>query len=218
MHTKCYTKHWAWKSYRRNGCRVCSQWNGKNGIAWQLQSTVWTCLSAIQKRFCVSSLLTKHGSTITHQKRKNSLNSGLNPANLFQRRQKRFQSAGKIMATVFWDSRGIIFTDYLEKRRTITGQYCVDLLDRFDAELKKTASFSEKKVLFHHNDTLFSFVRNRQNWSNCCLIHPILQIPLRFLFISKHEKNDLAESALHQMRKSSPKQRPILRSSTNHIF
>jgi len=33
-----------------------------------------------------------------------------------------------------------------------------------------------------------------------------------------HEKNGLAESALHQMRKSSPKQRPILRSSTNHIF
>ena len=57
------------------------------------------------------------------------------------------------MATVFWDSRSIIFTDYLEKRRTITG-HCADLLDRFDAELKKTASFSEKKVLFHHNDAL----------------------------------------------------------------
>jgi len=53
--------------------------------------------------------------------------------------------AGKIMATVFWDSRGIIFTDYLEKRRTITGQYYADLLDRFDAELKKKWPHLAKK-------------------------------------------------------------------------
>ena len=30
----------------------------------------------------------------------------------------------------FWDSQGIIFTDYLEKGRTITGQYYADLLCR----------------------------------------------------------------------------------------
>jgi len=62
------------------------------------------------------------------------------------KKAKMVPFARKIMATVFWDSRGIIFTDYLEKRRTITGQYYADLLDRFDAELKKKmASFSEKK-------------------------------------------------------------------------
>ena len=43
------------------------------------------------------------------------------------------------MATVFWGSQGIIFTDYLEKRRTITGQYYAVLLGRFEAEsMKKT--------------------------------------------------------------------------------
>ena len=36
------------------------------------------------------------------------------------KKAKTVPSAGKIMA-VFWDSRGIIFTDYLEKGRTITG-------------------------------------------------------------------------------------------------
>ena len=57
------------------------------------------------------------------------------------------------MAIVFLDSRGIIFTDYLEKRRTITGQYYVDLLDRFDAELKKKwPHLAKKKVLFHHDN------------------------------------------------------------------
>ena len=32
-------------------------------------------------------------------------------------------SAGKVMATVFWDSRGIILIDYLAKGKTINGQY-----------------------------------------------------------------------------------------------
>jgi len=54
------------------------------------------------------------------------------------------------MATVFWDSRGIIFTDYLEK-----GQYYADLLDWFDAELKKKRPhLAKKKVLFHHDNAL----------------------------------------------------------------
>ena len=41
---------------------------------------------------------------------------------------KTVTSAGKVMATVVWDSPGIIFTDYLEKERTITLKYYADLL------------------------------------------------------------------------------------------
>jgi hypothetical protein len=33
-------------------------------------------------------------------------------------------SAGKVMASVFWDAEGILFIDYLEKGKTITGEYC----------------------------------------------------------------------------------------------
>jgi hypothetical protein len=29
-------------------------------------------------------------------------------------------SAGKVMASVFWDAEGILFIDYLEKGKTIT--------------------------------------------------------------------------------------------------
>jgi len=32
-------------------------------------------------------------------------------------------SAGKVMALVFWDAEGILFIDYLEKGKTITGEY-----------------------------------------------------------------------------------------------
>jgi len=117
---------------------------------------------------------------------------------------------------------GIIFTDYLEKGRPITGQYYADLLDRFDAELKKKRPYLAKKKLFHHNNApthssaiaMAKLVELRYE----LLSHPPYSPDLApcdfYLFPNKK----MAESALHQMRKSSPKQRPILRSSTNHIF
>ena len=58
---------------------------------------------------------------------------------------KTVLSAGKVMATVFWDSQGVIYIDYLEKGKTITGLHYAEILVRFDAELQKTAPFSEEK-------------------------------------------------------------------------
>jgi len=57
------------------------------------------------------------------------------------------------MATVFWDSQGVIHIDYLEKGKTITGVYYSELLDRFDSALKeKRPRLKRKKVLFHHDN------------------------------------------------------------------
>uniref|UniRef100_A0A131YT73 Transposase n=1 Tax=Rhipicephalus appendiculatus TaxID=34631 RepID=A0A131YT73_RHIAP len=57
------------------------------------------------------------------------------------------------MATIFWDSQGVIFVDYLEKGKTVTGPYYAELLGRFDAELrKKRPHLVKKKVLFHHEN------------------------------------------------------------------
>ena len=36
---------------------------------------------------------------------------------------RRIASAGKVMASVFWDSEGVIMIEYLEKGETATGQY-----------------------------------------------------------------------------------------------
>ena len=47
-------------------------------------------------------------------------------------RPKKFKaqpSAGKVMATVFWDAKGVIMLDFLPKRSTITGVYYASLLD-----------------------------------------------------------------------------------------
>ena len=36
---------------------------------------------------------------------------------------KRFHSAGKVMASIFWDSQGVMMMDYLDQGRTINGAY-----------------------------------------------------------------------------------------------
>jgi len=57
------------------------------------------------------------------------------------------------MATVFWDSQGVIYIDYLEKGKTVTGLYYAKLLGRFSAELQKIRPhLAKKKVLFHHDN------------------------------------------------------------------
>ena len=43
---------------------------------------------------------------------------------------KTMKSAAKVIVTVFWDARGFIYTDYLEKGQTITGAYYASLLHR----------------------------------------------------------------------------------------
>jgi len=58
------------------------------------------------------------------------------------------------MATVFWDSQGVIYIDYLKKGKTVTGLYYFELLGRFAAELQKIRPhLAKKKVLFHHDNT-----------------------------------------------------------------
>jgi hypothetical protein len=46
-------------------------------------------------------------------------------------------SAGKVMASVFWDAEGILFIDYLEKGRTITGEYYSSLLTKLDEKFMR---------------------------------------------------------------------------------
>jgi len=47
----------------------------------------------------------------------------------------------------------VIYIDYLEKGKTVTGLHYAELLGRFAAELQKTRPhLANKKVLFHHDN------------------------------------------------------------------
>ena len=55
-------------------------------------------------------------------------------------RPKKFKtqpSAGKVMATVLWDAKGIIMMDFLPKRSTITGMYYANLLDQLRTAIRE---------------------------------------------------------------------------------
>ena len=49
-------------------------------------------------------------------------------------------------------ARGVIHIDYLQKGRTINGEYYTNLLDRFNEDLKKKRPHLAKKKVFSHQD------------------------------------------------------------------
>jgi len=52
---------------------------------------------------------------------------------LFSTKKTRLvPSAGKVMASAFWDAEGILFIDYLEKDKTITVEYYSNVLTELD--------------------------------------------------------------------------------------
>jgi len=91
--------------------------------------------------------------TITHQNPNSSQNSGEKPVVQRQKKTRSVPSAGKVMASVFWDAEGILFIDYLEKGKTITGPYYSNLLTRLDEKIReKRPSLQKKKIIFHQDN------------------------------------------------------------------
>ena len=61
--------------------------------------------------------------------------------------------ADKVMATVFWDSDGIISINYFENVETITCAHYASLLDCLKIELQdKRPRLPQKKVLYHRDN------------------------------------------------------------------
>jgi hypothetical protein len=71
-----------------------------------------------------------------------------------RKRGKTQRSAGKVMASVFLDMRGIIFIDYLEKGQTINSDYYIALLERLTDEIKKKRPHLKKKTVLFHQDNV----------------------------------------------------------------
>ena len=69
------------------------------------------------------------------------------------KKAKTVPSAGKVMASVFWDCRGIIFIDYLQKGKTINGEYYANLLHQLSEKIsEKRPHLAKKKILFHQDN------------------------------------------------------------------
>ena len=67
------------------------------------------------------------------------------------------QSAGKVMASVFWDAYGIISIDYVEKGKYINSDHYIELLVRLKDEIaKKRPHMKKKKIIFHQDNAPYS--------------------------------------------------------------
>jgi histone-lysine N-methyltransferase SETMAR len=53
------------------------------------------------------------------------------------KKTRSVSSAGKVMASVFREAEGILFIDYIEKGKTITGEYYSNLLTRLDEKIRE---------------------------------------------------------------------------------
>lgn len=63
------------------------------------------------------------------------------------------QSAGKLMATVFWDTEGILLVDYKEKGVSITGEYYASILEQLKEAIreKRRGKLTKGVLLLHDN-------------------------------------------------------------------
>lgn len=63
------------------------------------------------------------------------------------------KSSKKVMASIFWDSKGILLIDYLQTTKTITGSYYIHLLGLLHSKItEKRPALLKKKIILHHDN------------------------------------------------------------------
>ena len=101
------------------------------------------------------------------------------------RPKKKFRvkkSAGKVLASIFWDKDGILLIDYLPKGQTINAEYYSSLLVQLkDILMEKRLWKVIKGALFCTTmPRLTGHLKPRRNWptwaSSVLITHPILRI------------------------------------------
>ena len=69
------------------------------------------------------------------------------------KKTRSIPSAGKVIVSVFWDAVGVLCIDYLERGKTITGEYYCNLLNRLHKKIcEKRPSLQKNKIIFHQDN------------------------------------------------------------------
>jgi histone-lysine N-methyltransferase SETMAR len=110
------------------------------------------CLEHFNKNklvLCIGLLLwMRLGFTITHQNPNSSQKQWTEASCSAQKKTRWVSSAGKVMASLFWDTEGIWCIDYLEEGKTITGEYYSNLLTRLYEKIHEKRPSLQKKSSF----------------------------------------------------------------------
>ena len=91
-------------------------------------------------------------------------------------------SAGRVLASVFWDPQAILFIDYLAKGRTINSKYYIALFVRLIEEIAPQNAYKWRKMC-SFTKTMHRITSHSQPWQNyinctlnCFCTHPIFQM------------------------------------------
>jgi hypothetical protein len=52
---------------------------------------------------------------------------------------------------VLWDAEGILFINYLERGKTITGEYYSIILTKLDEKIVRKVPVCKRKIIFHQD-------------------------------------------------------------------
>ena len=115
--------------------KLTARWVPKSLSDEQMVTSASVC-SALLKRFrskeddFLSRLVTVDETWVHYYEPENKAQNrqSVGPGYPWPKKFKTQPSAGKVMATVFWDAQGIIMLDFLAKKSTITGAYYANLL------------------------------------------------------------------------------------------
>ena len=113
--------------------------------------------SALLKRFrskdFLLHLVTVDGTWVHHYEPENNA-QWVGPGSPRPKKFKTQPSAGKVMATVFWDVKGVIMLDFLPKRSKITGVYYANLLNQLRTAIheKRRGKLSKGVLLQKDNE------------------------------------------------------------------
>ena len=130
-----------WENYFQSMCNFCPQ-SIKNNDAPTIQSVVCKRFNAKKGDFAY---ICDHGWNL-HPPLQSVFKSVVSWVDSSRWQPKTQISAGKVLATVFWDAQGISFIDYLEADRTINSEYHIALFVHLKEEIaKKTATNEEEK-------------------------------------------------------------------------
>lgn len=140
--------------------KVCARWVPKMLSAHQKRERVESCREFLdrcgeQREKVMAQIVTGDETWVYHYEPESKQESmqwhkkGTPPP----KKYKVSQSAGKIMATIFWDIEGILLIDYKERGVSITGEYYASLLEKLKEAIKeKRRGKLPKGVLLLHDN------------------------------------------------------------------
>jgi len=123
----CWVPRMLMDEHKQNRADVCT------GLLCRLQA---------QPQFFVDRIVMQcycrigRGSITLIRRQNNKVWSGNTPVLPFLRNSRSPYLLGKSMATVFWENKGVIMTDYLSKGSTVTGAYYANELRKLHEALK----------------------------------------------------------------------------------